>query len=352
MAAITLSSVDRVAEDGTRILSDMSFRVDDGEMLVVVGPSGSGKSSIIRAVAGLDPLSGGSVLFDSQDMTKVDVRNRDVGIVFQSHALFPTHSARDNVGFPLKIRSMDRATVRKRVDAEARALGIESIMDRWPRQLSAGHQQLVQIARALVRVPSVLLLDEPMANLDQPTRKRLREDLRELQRGYGVTTIYATNDPVEAMFMADRIAAIDNGRLQQIGTPQQLYEAPADAHIAWLTGPISFLSATVSRDSDGYWLAGEVFRLRAWSPELSRFVGSAVKLGLRPDGVRVQPTSPIRGVVGSPSFESGLPVSRVNVGGSQITITELRQDRGSEVGLSFDRYLVFAADDRLIATVG
>ncbi|NND02770.1 MAG: ABC transporter ATP-binding protein, partial [Acidimicrobiia bacterium] len=320
-------------------------------LMVIVGPSGSGKTSVIRAIAGLDEIEAGSVLFDAQDVTKVEVRERDVGIVFQSHALFPTHSARDNVGFPLKVRSMDKASIRKRVDAEARALGIEQIMERWPRQLSAGHQQLVQIARALVRVPNVLLLDEPMANLDQPTRKRLRQDLKELQRGYGVTTVYATNDPVEAMYMADRIAAIENGRLVQVGTPGEMYARPADVHIAWLTGPISFLDAEVTRDSDGFWLTGDGFRLRAWSPELAGHVGSSVRLGLRPDGLRIEPDSPVVATVVAPSFESGMPVIRVQIGDAVIALREVETDRGAQVRVAIESYLIFAGDGRLVAAV-
>lgn len=352
MAAITLVSVGWTAPDGTEVLSDLSLRIDEGELMVIVGPSGSGKTSVIRSIAGLEKITSGAVLFDDEDVTKVEVARRDIGIVFQSHALFPTHTARGNVGFPLKIRSMRADAIRKRVDAEARALGIEHVMERWPRQLSAGHQQLVQIARAMVRVPNVLLLDEPMANLDLPTRKRLRHDLKELQRGYGVTTLYATNDPAEAMYMADRIAAIEGGRLRQIGTPEELYAAPADTKIAWLTGPISFLDVAVEKDSDGFWLCGDGFRIRAWSPELAAHTHDTVQLGLRPDGLRMQPQSAIRATVESPSFESGTPVTRVRIGGSVVAMPDLDAARGAEVGVSIERYLVFDAKQDLVAVVG
>lgn len=351
MATVTLSEVDRTASDGTRILNSLSLAVADGELMVIVGPSGSGKTSVIRAIAGLDEIDSGSVLFGSEDMTKAEVRDRDVGIVFQSHALFPTYSARNNVGFPLKVRALDTASIRKRVDAEARALGIESIMERWPSQLSAGHQQLVQIARALVRVPNVLLLDEPMANLDQPTRKRLRQDLKELQRGYGVTTVYATNDPAEAMFMADRIAAIEGGRLVQVGTPQELYARPADAQIAWLTGPISFVDAVVSGGRDGYWLTGDAFRIRAWSPELSSLIGRSVRLGIRPEGMRVEPDSAFVAEVVAPSFESGMPVTRIRIGEAVVATREVEAERGTEVRVAIDSYLIFDRSDQLVAAV-
>ncbi len=352
MATITLDGVSRKTEEGVTILDDVSFHVAEGELVVVVGPSGSGKTSIIRIIAGLDKLSSGAVFFDDVDFTAVDTSERDVGIVFQEHALFPTHTARGNVGFPLKIRSMKTDDIRKRVDAEARALGIEHIMERGPKQLSAGHQQLVQMARAMVRVPNVLLLDEPMAHLDMPTRKRLRRDFKELQRGYGVTTVYATNDPAEAMFMADRIVALEDGRLRQIGRPDELYSRPADAHIAWLTGPISFLEAGVERDSDGFWIVGDGFRVRAWPPELSRQVNRRVTVGIRPEGLRLVDDSAVRAVVDAPSFESGTPVTRVRFGGGVVAMGELAAVRGDEVGVAFDSFLIFDDAERLVAAVG
>ena len=350
VSAITLSSVIRRVE-GTRILDDVSLHVRDGELLVLIGPSGSGKTSLIRVIAGLDEISSGDVLFDDEVFTHVKVAERDVGLVFQSHALFPRHTARENVGFPLRVRSMSRSDMHKRVVAEARALGIEHILDRWPNQLSAGHQQLVQIARSMVRVPRVLLLDEPMANVDQPTRKRLRQDLRELQRGYGVTTVYATNDPVEAMFMADRIAALDSGRLRQVGTPGELYARPANTHIAWLTGAISLLPVAVERDSSGYWLGADGLRIRSWAEALAAHVGGRVQLGVRPEGVRLLESSPLRATVAGLSFESGTTVTRVTVGRSELTVPQLSAELGTEVGISIDRYLLFTLGGELVAAV-
>ena len=351
MATISLAAVRRVVDD-TTLLDDVSLQVAQGELLVVVGPSGSGKTSLIRAVAGLDEITSGSVFFDDEDVTKVKVADRDIGIVFQANTLFPTHTAGANVGFPLRIRGMRRDVINKRINAEARSLGIEHVLDRWPRQLSAGHAQLVQIARAMVRVPSVLLLDEPMAHLDTPTRHRLREELRELQRGYGVTTIYATNDPSEAVYMADRIAAIEHGKLQQVGTPEELYRSPGNVHIAWLTGPVSFVEATVEPDSDGYWLVGDGFRIRAWATELGRHRGETVRLGIRPEGIRLMPDSGLRATVDSRSFESGAPVTRLRLGGRLVAMALLDLPVGSDVGVNIDHCLVFDSADRLVAEVG
>lgn len=318
--------------------------------MVIVGPSGSGKTSLIRAVAGLDVIDSGSVLFDDEDVTKVAVAERDVGIVFQENTLFPTHTARGNVGFPLRIRSMRRDEIKNRVEAEARSLRIETVLERWPKQLSAGHAQLVQLARAMVRVPRVLLLDEPMAYLDMPTRRRLRQELRELQRGYGVTTIYATNDPAEAMYMGDRITALENGRVRQVGHPHDLYKAPATPHIAWLTGPVGFLDATVEADGDGSWLVGAGFRIRAWAPELHRHM--KVRVGIRPESIKVSPESRLRATVQAKSFESGAPVSRLQIGGAVLSMTPVDIAAGTEIGITVEDCLVYDGLDRLVAVVG
>lgn len=352
MSAVKLESVALVAADGTRVLHNESLEVAQGELVVVIGPSGSGKTSLIRVVAGFDQVTSGRVLFDGIDVTGLPVGARDIGMVFQAAALFPTQTARGNISFPLRIRKLKEPTIRQRVEAEARALGITEIMERWPQQLSAGHQQLVQIARAMVRVPSVLLLDEPLAHVDPPTRHRLRDDLLQLQRGYGVTTILATNDPEEAMVMADRIVAIEGGRIQQVGPPQELYAAPADTHIAWLTGPISFIEVTVEPDTQGFWLVTGDFRLRAWAPELASYVGDQLRVGLRPEGVRVVPDSSSRAVVVGNSFDSGHSVTKIAFGEATILIGLLDDPPGTDIGVAIDRYLLFGPDDKLIIAAG
>ncbi len=351
MASITLTSVSRAVGD-TTVLSNVSLHVAQGELVVLVGPSGAGKTSLIRAIAGLDKISAGSVFFDDEDVTEVPVAQRDVGMVFESNTLFPTHRVRRNVGFPLRIRSMRRDIINTRVTAEARSLGIEDMLDRWPRELSAGHAQLAQIARAMVRVPRLLLMDEPMAHLDAPNRVRLRRELRELQRGYGVTTVYATNDPAEAVYMADRMVAMEGGAILQIGEPGELYAAPATTHIAWLTGPVSFLHAAVEAAAEGYWLVGDGFRIRAWPPVLGRHVNETVRVGIRPESMRLQPDSRLRATVDSMSFESGTPVTRVRVGGELVAMASLDLPQGTEVGVMIDRSLVFDGGGRLISVLG
>ena len=351
VSAITLDSVHSVAADGTPLLRGISLRIEQGELMALVGPSGSGKTSVIRAIAGLDRVTSGGVSFDDVDYTEMPVERRDVGIVFQSQTLLTRHTARQNVGFPLKVRKMPKSDIKIRVDAEARALGLERFLERWPNQLSAGHQQLVQIARALVRVPNVLLLDEPMAHLDLATRNRLRHDLRELQQGYGVTAVYATNDPAEARFMADRMAALEDGQLQQVGWTADLYSSPATTHIAWLTGAISFIDAVVERDTDGYWLVGDGVRIRAWAFELGHHHRQHVRVGVRPESIRLVPTSSLRATVEGVSFESGAPVTKIRLGGTSHLIPLLDAEPGTAIGVSIDQYLVFGESGRLIAAV-
>lgn len=352
MAAVKLESVQMVASNGAEILRNVNLDVSDGELMVIVGTSGAGKSSVIRATAGLELVTSGSIRFDGVDMTQEPTARRDVGMVFQGSALFPNQTVRDNISFGLRIRRTKKPTIRQRVEAEARALGITKIIEHWPRELSAGHQQLVQIARAMVRVPKVLLLDEPLAHVDLPTRSRLRADLKELQQGYGLTTILATNDADEAMAMADTMAVIDQGSIVQVGPPSELYARPADTNIASFTGRVRFVEAHVQSETEGFWLVGDGYRIRAWPPELSGFIGRQVTLGIRPEHVHLRANSPISAVVEKQSFESGSPSTIVRLGGSTILMPALDEQAGSVVAITIDRLLVFDQNGQLITPVG
>jgi multiple sugar transport system ATP-binding protein len=273
------------------ILDDISLSVGKGELMAVIGPSGSGKTTLLRVIAGLDNPSSGTVTVDGDDMTTIAPRERNVAMVFQDAVLYPFMTAKRNVALPLKIRNVPETEISERVHAEGRALDIDHILERWPRELSAGHQQLVQVARAMVRAPSVFLLDEPLARVDAGTRLRLRSDLRRIQRGYEVTTLYVTNDPVEAMAIADRIAVIDKGRLIQVGQAMEVYDRPTNRFVAELIGDrsMNFLSATVRSDSEGAWLAGSGFEVRVWARSVVSRVGSEVVIGVRPEGIVVDP---------------------------------------------------------------
>jgi multiple sugar transport system ATP-binding protein len=223
MTSILLDGV-TVVHSGVAAVSDVTLSVEDRELLVVIGPSGSGKTTLLRAVAGLDTVESGDVSFDGEIVTGQSPALRDVAMVFEDNALLPFRSVRRNVSFPLEVHRVHRDEIERRVLAETRTLAIDRFLERMPNELAAGHQQLVQAARALVRRPSVFLLDEPLARMDTANRQMMRTEILVLQRGYGVTTLYATNDQEEAMVLADRIAVIDEGRLRQVAPPDEIYQ--------------------------------------------------------------------------------------------------------------------------------
>lgn len=349
MATITLSSV-TAAVDGALLLRNVDLSIGEGELLVLIGRSGAGKSSIIRAIAGLVPVIEGQICFDGLDVSGTPTRERDLAIVFQGEALFANHDVRANIGFPLRVRKMGPAGIAERVMAEARALGVDHLLVRWPAQLSAGQRQLVQLARAVVRRPRVLLMDEPLANVDIETKAMLRNDIRTLQRGYGVTTVYATNDPIEALEMADRLAVVDGGRITQVGTTDEVRAAPVDRDTAVLTGAVVFIDAVVTTDGNGYWLESDGVRLRAWSERLAPLVGSPVTVGLRPEHVVAGRDVP--GTILSRSIEDRRAVTRIDVGGLRLVSNSIDGLPGDGVVVSLAGGLVFGPDGGLVATVG
>lgn len=247
MASILLDGVS-LERSGVPILRDLHLRIDDGELLVIVGPSGSGKTSVLRVIAGLDVPQVGDVLIDGTPVTAIDPAARNVAMVFQDDTLYPFMTVRRNISFPLRVRNLDADEVDRRVTAEARLLAIDRFLDRFPDRLAAGHQQLVQAARALVRTPEVFLLDEPLARMDAETRNTVRAEIGLLQRGYEVTTVYATNDQEQAMALADRLVVLDAGEIRQVGTPDDIYRRPDDMFVAEFVGspPMSFLRGRVS----------------------------------------------------------------------------------------------------------
>ena len=250
MASIVLDSV-TVRRDGRSLLDAVSFGVAQGECLAVIGPSGSGKTTLLRAIAGLDDVASGDVLFDGAVVDDLQPHERDVAMVFQDSALMPFRSVRRNVSSPLEVHDVERDEIDDRVAAESRAMSIEGLLERMPPTLAAGHQQLAQAARALVRRPQVLLLDEPLARVDAKLRTDIRRELQELQRGYGVTTLWATNDPLEAQKVGDRILLLDRGHVRQIASPDAMYREPVDRFVAEFMGSpdLSMLSGRVRGSS-------------------------------------------------------------------------------------------------------
>jgi multiple sugar transport system ATP-binding protein len=347
MAGVRLDRV-TVVTDRVRRLDGVSLDVPDGAFIGVVGPSGSGKSSLLRAIAGLDRLTAGTIHFGADDVTDTSPAQRDVGVVFQEPALLPNRTVRCNVSFPLDIRKRNPEEIRQRVDAEVRALGIEALLQRRPEALSHGEQQMVQIARTLVRMPRVLLLDEPFASLDEALRQRMRSEIAMLQDGYGVTTIMTTNDPAD-LALVGSVAVVHEGLLVQYGSTQEVRRRPASMVAAAVTGWVSLIEMTVVADGPGVWLmredpaGGELVRVRSWTPELSSRSGRRVVVGVRPQDLVVSDQGTIPAVV-----EQSLPVPaaslRCRIAGVRVTVGADRHRRfapGDVVRLRLDHFTVF-----------
>jgi len=236
MASVTFDHVDKTYANGTRAVSDCTLHVGDGELMVFVGPSGCGKSTLLRLLAGLEPVSSGTLRLGERVVNDLSPQERNVAMVFQDYALYPFMSVRRNLEFPLKMRKLPRTEMQRRVDWVAGALDIQALLDRLPKQLSGGQRQRVAMGRALVREPSVFLLDEPLSNLDAQLRVQVRAEIGELQRRMQTTMVYVTHDQVEAMTLGDRVAVLNNGRLQQVAPPRELYDHPANVFVAGFIG--------------------------------------------------------------------------------------------------------------------
>ncbi len=279
MAGVTFEGVTK-RYGAVEAVRELSLTIADGEFMVLVGPSGSGKTTALRMLAGLEAISGGRVLIGEREVNRVSPRDRDIAMVFQDYALYPQMTVRDNLAFGLRRRKTAKADIEARVGRAADALELGPLLDRRPRELSGGQQQRVALGRALVREPQVFLMDEPLSNLDAKLRVQTRGEIKRLQKEIGTTTVYVTHDQVEAMTMGDRIAVMNDGRLEQAGTPEELYERPANRFVAGFIGSPAMSFAPVSAE-DGD-LRGEGFRV----PDRAGGARGELVLGVRPEHVR------------------------------------------------------------------
>jgi ABC-type sugar transport system ATPase subunit len=249
MATVKLEHVGK-DHGAARILGDVSLDIKDGELLVLVGPSGCGKSTLLRCIAGLETLTRGRVILDGKDVSNDEPRDRDIAMVFQSYALYPHLTVRENLAFGLKMRKTPRDEIARRVGEAAAILGLEALLDRRPAQLSGGQRQRVAMGRAVVRRPKAFLFDEPLSNLDASLRGAMRVELMRLHQKLGATMIYVTHDQVEAMTLADRIAVLQAGTLEQVGAPDELYGRPANLFVARFIGTpeMNVLAASRARE--------------------------------------------------------------------------------------------------------
>ena len=287
MASVSLQGVCRRFESAIAI-EDITFSVPDGEFWVLVGPSGCGKSTILRAIAGLESVSSGKIYLGEQLINDVPARRRDLAMVFQNYALYPHMTVAENLGFGLKMRKIAPQQMTQQVQSVARSLNIEHLLHRKPKQLSGGQQQRVALGRAIVREPKAFLLDEPLSNLDAQLREETRAELKELHARLGITTIYVTHDQVEAMTLAQRIVVLDRGQIQQIGTPQEIYQHPINQMVATFLGspPMNILPVTYQQGR--LWFCDQSF---IFPTQIQRQLNlqdhCSLSLGIRPEAISV-----------------------------------------------------------------
>ncbi len=299
------------------VLDNVSVKIEKGEFFVVLGPSGSGKTTLLRVIAGLEKPDSGKVVIDGKDVTSVSPSMRDIGMVFQNYALYPSKKVWDNLFLPLESSGVKREEAVKRIEFVSKRLGIEGLLNRFPGELSGGQQQRVALGRALVKTPKVFLMDEPLSNLDAPQRVLARKLIKEIQEEYSITSIYVTHDQTEAMALSDRMCVIDEGRILQIGTPEEIYENPTNEKVASFIGnpPMSIIDGSV--------------------------VGEKGKIGVRAEDVLIG-EGEIKGKVGVSEFLGDRYLIHINLAAEEVmAFNKTRLREGSEVPLKILKFKHF-----------
>jgi multiple sugar transport system ATP-binding protein len=286
MASVDVRGVHK-AYGATKVIHGVDIAIRDGEFVILVGPSGCGKSTLLRMIAGLENITGGEVAIGDRVVNNVPPKERDIAMVFQNYALYPHMSVADNMAFSMKLRKAPKEEIKERVDKAAKILGLEKLLDRYPRQLSGGQRQRVAMGRAIVRDPQVFLFDEPLSNLDAKLRVQMRTEIKELHQRLKTTTIYVTHDQIEAMTMADKIVVMHDGIVEQMGAPLDLYDRPENLFVAGFIGSpsMNFIKGTIEsggfRDHQGtLWTIGK-------TPAGS--IGKKAVMGLRPEHIMLDP---------------------------------------------------------------
>ncbi|MDH4208663.1 MAG: ABC transporter ATP-binding protein [Anaerolineae bacterium] len=297
MASVTYSHVTKRFGEVVAV-NDLTVEIADKEFLVLVGPSGCGKSTALRLLAGLEEVTGGEIYIGDRVVNDVPAKDRDIAMVFQSYALYPHMSVRDNMAFALKLRKVDKKKIGERVQKAAEALGIDGLLDRKPKQLSGGQRQRVALGRAIVREPAVFLMDEPLSNLDAKLRVEARAMLSRLHLQLGTTFIYVTHDQVEAMTMGTRIAVQSDGVLQQVDTPQNLYDHPANMFVAGFIGSpaMNFFEATLAGSDASVKVRTKAFEAEVPNelvPLVREHLGKDVVFGMRPEDIHDERFTPV-----------------------------------------------------------
>ena len=285
MASLSFRNIQK-AYGKVKVLHGIGFDIADGEFVVLVGPSGCGKSTLLRMLAGLEDITGGEILIDDKVVNDLESKDRDIAMVFQSYALYPHMTVRENMGFSLRLRKADAATTAQRVDNAARILNLDALLDRYPRELSGGQRQRVAMGRAIVRDPKVFLFDEPLSNLDAKLRVAMRAEIKALHQRLKTTTVYVTHDQIEAMTMADRIVVMHDGIIEQIGTPLELFDRPGNLFVAQFIGSPAMNVFKGKLGAAGVDALGSRWPVPAG---LSAGAGREVHYGIRPTDLLLAP---------------------------------------------------------------
>jgi len=338
MAGITIERVSKVYGDGTLAVDDLSLAVEEGEFVVLVGPSGCGKTTALRMVAGLEEITDGTVHVGERLVNDLPPKDRDIAMVFQNYALYPHMTAFDNIGFGLKMRGVPKREIERQVVRAAKVLGLEEVLQKKPRTLSGGQRQRVAMGRAIVREPRAFLMDEPLSNLDAKLRVEMRAEITRIQRDLGVTTMYVTHDQTEAMTLGDRVAVMSKGVLQQLASPQELYDRPVNLFVAEFIGsPAMNVAEAELVRADGSLRVrfGESAELVVpppvleARPGLGAYEGGKVVVGIRPEDM--EDAAFVEGDLDGRTFTASL---------------DIREDMGSEV------YAHVPVEAKLVVTAG
>ncbi|MEU8206594.1 sn-glycerol-3-phosphate ABC transporter ATP-binding protein UgpC [Streptosporangium sp. NPDC049046] len=327
MASIVLSKVDKIYAGGVKAVNGLDLEIKDGEFMVLVGPSGCGKSTALRMIAGLEDISGGEIAIGDRVVNHLPPKDRDIAMVFQNYALYPHMTVEENLAFGLKLRKMPKAEISKRVGEAAKMLGLDQYLKRKPAALSGGQRQRVAMGRAIVREPQAFLMDEPLSNLDAKLRVSMRASLNTLHERLGVTTVYVTHDQVEAMTLGDRVCVLRDGLLQQVDTPQNLFDKPVNLFVAGFMGSpsMNFVNAELVRGDGGLAVAFAGFRLPvpnetvAEKRGLEQYVGKKIILGIRPS-----------------DFDDSVAANASSSGWVRLPVrAEVTEELGSEINVLF-----------------
>jgi multiple sugar transport system ATP-binding protein len=351
MASVSFQNIEK-AFGSTKVIHGISFDIQDGEFMVLVGPSGCGKSTLLRMLAGLEDINAGTIAIDGKTVNDLDSKDRDIAMVFQSYALYPHMTVRDNMGFSLKLRKAEPAVIKERVSKAAGILNLDPYLDRFPRELSGGQRQRVAMGRAIVRDPKVFLFDEPLSNLDAKLRVAMRAEIKALHQRLKTTTVYVTHDQIEAMTMADRIVVMHDGKIEQIGAPLELYDRPDNLFVAQFIGSpaMNVVNGTLRRANGPTYVeaAGGTRWPVARGPGAD---GQAVTLGVRPEHLTVTDASgdAVAGeiiVVEPMGAETEL---LIQAGESQVTLTTNGRPNvnpGERIGLALDPAAIHLFDQK------